>query len=193
MIIRLILLALLLPALANAGQGMCPGPGFKTYSAGSTCSTQTTIYDYTAQGTNTGNVYDTVIKSFIIVGTGKALYSVELYTGSSTQGTATSGKFKILVSTNNDFSGTLTDEFFISTPGTISTKFSANSSSQPVLANGTTYYVGLYGNNATYGERVTLSLDSESGKNTYNVSAIGGTVTTPNGNYTPMGEIKVCD
>ena len=34
MIIRLILLALLLPALANAGHGMGPGPGVMTYSAG---------------------------------------------------------------------------------------------------------------------------------------------------------------
>lgn len=46
-LIRLIFLLLLFPSLALAGQGMMPGPGFKTYSAGSSC----------AAGTNTGDLF----------------------------------------------------------------------------------------------------------------------------------------
>ena len=186
------LLILITPVMALANWLYLPGPGYSRGGGGG-CVTQSSIYSFATLNTNSGDIYDTTIRSFAVVGTGKNLHSVTLTTGSSAQGSATNGKFKILLSTSQDFSGTLIDEFTIDTPGVINTQFSAVSTARPTLANGVTYYVGLYANGATYGERVTLGLDAEVGKVIYHVPSIGGTVIVSSVDYTPMGSVMVCD
>lgn len=173
--------------------GVVSDPAFiVTTASASSCSSQSLIYDYSTLNYNDGNLYETSISAFAVTGTGKRLYSVGFKTGNAANGSATTGLYKVLVSTNQDFSGTLVDEFYINTPGAINTAFSALSGNRPILSDGTTYYVGIYANGATYAQLVNLGRSSASGKTAYKVTGIGGTVTTTS-NQTHIGEVKVCD
>lgn len=160
-------------------------------AAGGSCTSQEQIYYYTGANYSSGDIDGTKIASFSVTGNGKSLYSVAFRTSGST-GSSTSGVFKILISTNQDFSGTLIDEFYVNTTSSTLTWMSALSTSKPVLANGTTYYVGLYANGATYSQRAILAVKAETGKTWNTVTSIGGTVTASSSGQTLNGDVQVC-
>jgi len=137
MILRLLITLLLLPSLACAGQGMGPGPGFKTYSAGGGSPT-VAVDNITARtGASNGQISNAMFRGNSFKHTdGSGSY--EFYSFSvmiNSIGGANTIECRLSAST--DFSSPLaTGTLAVSTTG----EKEVIASSNPTLTDNTTYY-----------------------------------------------------
>jgi hypothetical protein len=167
-----------------------------TNNTPSDCATQSVLYSLT--GTATGSsatiyVVNQNVVAFKITGTGKALYSITLITGAtSVGGTSTA---KLYLNTSLAFDSTNIDEQVITIPSGASTEFTITSTNQPVLTNGTDYYIAFDDPSGAYGTRFNFKTVADvANDNIYtSTTGLGGTFTPSASNSGLSAEVNVCD